>query len=375
MYEYRKFDIVQVAELCGLSLDSRTLGRVEVEAWCPFCSTKSSSRHLFLNKDKERFICYKCSAKGNSVTLYAGVFGISNREAFERLSGYGSLAPLPELPYQPQTAVPAREVAPLLRRHDVYSDMLAAMELTGTHLQDLVERGLNAERIRQNGYRSMPESPYKRRAIAQYLAKRHDLRGVPGFYSKYGRWELYGKPGILIPVRDVDGCIQGLQIRLDRAEKKKRYCWLSSNPDYGYLYGTAANSWVHVAGERNSREAFITEGGLKGDVASYLSGELLFICTAGASSIRGLTDVIRSLGISKIFGCYDMDKLAELRELEQRRRENPFDRDAAKPCPLERMEALVRATGLPYQRCEWDVDLNGIDDYYLDSFIRQQKAG
>ena len=79
MFEYQKFDIVEVAGRCGISLNSHTLGRTEVEAWCPFCTTKSSDYHLYLHKYKERFYCYKCSAKGNSVTLYARVFRISNK--------------------------------------------------------------------------------------------------------------------------------------------------------------------------------------------------------------------------------------------------------------------------------------------------------
>ena len=304
MFEYRKFDIVEVAERCGISLDSRTLHRVEVEAWCPFCPTKSSSYHLYLNKDKERFICYKCSAKGNSVTLYAQIYGVDNKEASERLSG--ECRELPTEASEKTAAVPGYELAPLRRRHDVYYDMLTAMSLTESHLSDLTGRGLPSGRVRHNMYRSMPRSFYKRRAIAGFLANRHDLRGVPGFYySQYGHWELWGKPGVLIPICDADGYIQGLQIRLDGVSKKK-YRWLSSNPDYDLPYGTASSTWVHVAGNRDNGEAFITEGGLKGDVASCLSGgDLLFICTAGASGIRLLADTLRSLRIAKVYGCYD----------------------------------------------------------------------
>ena len=375
MFEYQKFDIVEVAGRCGISLNSHTLGRTEVEAWCPFCTTKSSDYHLYLHKYKERFYCYKCSAKGNSVTLYARVFRISNKEAYERLSGEtGCVLPQIQSVIHDSKVMDVPDVAPLHRRHNVYYDMLAAMSLTDQHLRDLTNRGLSSERVRQNMYRSVPDSLYKRRTVAEHLAKRHDLRGVPGFYySKYGYWELWGKPGVLIPVCDADGYIQGMQIRLD-GEKKKKYRWLSSNPEYGFPYGTSSSTWVHVTGNRNSGEACITEGGLKGDIASYLSVDRLFICTAGATSIRYLGDVLRSLHVSKVYGCYDMDKLAELRELERRRRENPFDPDAAKPCPLEKMEAVVRSVGLPYERCEWTPERNGIDNYYLDCLTRQQKA-
>ena len=374
MYMYKKFDIVEVAGRCGISLDSRTLNRAEVEAWCPFCPTKSSDYHMFLNRDKERFVCYKCSAKGNSVSLYAQIFGVSNKEAFERLSGETRDEQPPEPSGQQRDAVPAYEIAPLRRRHSVYYHMLKTMGLADKHLWDLTDRGLPPDTVQRKMYRSMPQSQYKRREVAECLAKRYDLRGVPGFYySKYGRWELCGKPGILIPVCDAAGYIQGLQIRLDSTDKKK-YRWLSSNPDYGYPYGTASGSWIHVTGNRDSGEAFITEGGLKGDVASCLSGDLLFICTAGVSSIRHLADTLLSLRVSKVYGCFDMDQAEALRGIQTLRAANPHDMDAHKPCPLEKMEAVVKSAGLPYERCEWDPALNGIDDYYLDSVSNHKKA-
>jgi len=362
---------VEVAGRCGIKLDSRTLSRSEVQGWCPFCSTGSTGYHLHLNPGKERFYCHKCSANGNSVTLYARIFGVSNYEASRQLSEGGVfIAPERE---NPPVRLPEYDLASVRSRHDVYYTMLEMMDLSPKHTRNLTDRGLSRERIIRNLYRSMPESSYKRRDIAESLARRYDLRGVPGFYySKYGHWELWGKPGILIPVCNVDGHIQGLQIRLDGAVKQK-YRWLSSNPDYGYPYGTPSSTWVHVTGNRNAREAFVTEGGLKGDIASYLSGDRLFACTAGATSIRYLKETVLALGVTKLFGCFDMDKVAELFALDQKRRENPQDIQAQKPCPLERMEAMVKASGLSYERQLWAPGLNGIDEYYLDWWQQQNK--
>ena len=372
MFAYEKFDIVEVAERCGIEFDSRTLNRREVEAWCPFCPTKSSSYHLSLNRDKERFFCHKCSASGNSVTLYARMFDLSNKEAAEKLStGTDDIA----CQREQAEITPKSEMASLARRHDVYYDMLSAMNLSDMHRENLLERGLSEERISQNMYRSMPDNAYKRRRIAEYLSKRHDLCGIPGFYySKYGQWELWGKPGILIPICNVDGYIQGLQIRLNEA-KKKKYRWLTSNPDYGYPYGTATNTWVHITGNRPSFdtpvEAYITEGGLKGDTASYLSGDRLYICTAGTTSIRYLYDTLMSLNISKVNGCYDMDQVAVLNDLLERRKD-PYDAEAHKPCPLEKMEAVVHSTKVPYERRIWPAEQNGIDTFYLDWLQQRQ---
>jgi hypothetical protein len=379
MLEYEKFDIVEVAEACGIELNSRTLGKAEVEAWCPFCPTESSDYHLYLSKGKGQFYCQKCSASGNSVTLYARFYGISNKEAAGRLrhgeiSGAqynGDFAYLANR----RLRAPGYEAAPLARRHDVYYDMLSEMSLTEPHRINLAERGLSRERIRQGMYRSMPEDNYKRRKIAETLSTRHDLRGVPGFYySKYRHWELAGTPGVLIPICNQDGYIQGLQIRLDDADKKK-YRWLSSNPDNGYPYGTASSVWVHVTGDRGGAECDLTEGALKGDVASHLSGGRLFVCTAGVNSIQYLAGMLKALGVKKVNGCYDMDQVTIYYDLVKLRRENPFDKEAAKPCSLERMEAEVRSAGVDYERRIWAPELNGIDKYYLDWFANRQKAG
>lgn len=370
---YKEFGIMDVAERCGIQFNSRTLNRTNVEAWCPFCPTQSSSCHMYLNTKNDKFYCQKCGTGGNSLTLYAKIHGVDNSEAYERLSS-GLICEIPRRKEAEKPKTPGYAPAPLNRRHDVYYDMLGMMRLSGTHCQDLLNRGLPLQRIQRNMYRSMPENFYARRRIAEGLAQCHDLRGVPGFYySKYGHWELWGKPGLLVPVCDRQGYIQGLQIRLDGASKKK-YRWLSSNPEYNFPHGTASSVWIHVTGSRKSREAYITEGGLKGDVASYLSGDSLFVCTAGATSIMYLSDVLRSLGVAKVNGCFDMDQVAALEKL-MRLREDPLNVEAVKPCPLERMEMVAARLGLEYERRIWTPELNGIDNYYLDCLTRQRQAG
>jgi hypothetical protein len=246
------------------------------------------------------------------------------------------------------------------------------MALTEEHRNNLRLRGLSDERISDNMYRSMPAHFYKRRSIAGFLAKRHDLRGIPGFYySKYGYWELWGKPGLLIPICDMGGYIQGVQLRLDGAEKNK-YRWLSSNPEYGFPYGTPSSVWVHISGDRNAKEAYITEGGLKGDVASYLSGGRLFICTAGVSSVQYLYDALKSLSVTRLNGCYDMDQVQVLDTLLELRKD-PRNADAFKPCPLEKMEAVAQSTGIPYERRTWPAEINKIDEVYFDWVRRQER--
>ena len=80
---YEKLPIVDAARRCGLMLDARTLRREEIEAACPFCGDHGPGKHhLFLNTTRNIFRCVLCGEKGNSVSLYAKMEGVSNRQAF-----------------------------------------------------------------------------------------------------------------------------------------------------------------------------------------------------------------------------------------------------------------------------------------------------
>lgn len=80
---YDKIPIVDTARRCGLVLDSRTLRRKEVEASCPFCGDHGPGKyHLSLNTDTDQYRCNLCGAHGNSVSLYARIKGICNKEAY-----------------------------------------------------------------------------------------------------------------------------------------------------------------------------------------------------------------------------------------------------------------------------------------------------
>ena len=96
---YDKIPIVDTARRCGLVLDSRTLRRTEVEASCPFCHDHGPGKyHLSLNIDTDQYRCNLCGAHGNSVSLYARLKGISNKEAYLELVRETKVYPLPQAP-------------------------------------------------------------------------------------------------------------------------------------------------------------------------------------------------------------------------------------------------------------------------------------
>lgn len=199
---------METARRCGLVLDPRTLRRTEVEASCPFCGDRGVGKHhLSLNTDTDQYRCNLCGAHGNSVSLYARIKGLSNKEAYLELAQEAKVYPMPQAP-SPQTQ--ERQPVPLEQRHAAYSDMLEHLTLLDRHGENLLERGLSEERIRANGYKSMPETERGRRLLADLLRSHgHELNGLPGFRTYYGEWTLSGPNGFLIPVRNKDGSYKG----------------------------------------------------------------------------------------------------------------------------------------------------------------------
>lgn len=344
---YEKIPIVDTARRCGLVIDSRTLRRSEVEASCPFCGDHGTGKHhLSLNTDTDQYRCNLCGAKGNSVTLYARLKGVSNKQAYQELKRGGNVYPIPQQPTPQNTE---RQPLPLEARHAAYSDMLEHLTLLDKHGENLLGRGLSEERIRGNQYRSMPETERGRRLLAALLRSQgHELLGLPGFRTYYGDWTMSGPNGFLIPVRNKDGLIQGLKIRLDdESVPNRKYRWFSSRDMTG---GTRSYSWVHVTGDTTKKRAYLTEGPLKGDVASFLAKDALFVCIGGVNALGGLKDTICDLGVTEVVEAMDMDQMT-----------NPQVRKAV--LALRREVQSIR--GLKYMKYTWNPAYKGVDDYLL----------
>ena len=345
---YNRIPIVDAARRCGLVLNDRTLGRTEVEASCPFCGDHGPGKyHMSLNTDKDVYRCNLCGEHGNSVTLYARTKRVTNREAYEDLTG-GSNTYL--LPARSEPRNTERQPAALAERDAVYAEMLSFLTLSDHHRANLRERGLNDKRIEENGYKSMPEREADRRLLARLVRADHDLLGIPGFYTRYGEWTLAGPNGFLIPVRDKDGLIQGLKIRLDsETSPNRKYRWLSSR-DKHLQNGTRSYSWIHVTGDRTRKRAYITEGPLKGDVASYLANDALFVCTGGVNAIHGLRETIEQLGVSEVVEAMDMDQMV-----------NPQVRNGI----LTMRKEILKIPNIKYSKYSWNPAYKGVDDYFL----------
>ena len=94
------------------------------------------------------------------------------------------------------------------------------------------------------------------------------------------------------------------------------------------------------------------------DITSVLSNGKLFIAIPGVNAIAFLPDVLRDLGITKVYEAFDMDKRSKL-EVKQ---------------ALISLRASLNGTGVECVSCSWNPNYKGLDDYILaKSMYKQQK--
>lgn len=317
------------------------------------------------------FYCHNCGSGGNAVTLYADFnprgLRLNNYESYKALLNEPSVKryDLPPIEAKPEPPIRALE-----ERSEIYSEFLGLLRLEKEHLANLLKRGLDSAKAEENMYKSFPTDKAERQWICDILSSRFDLHGMPGFYRADGRWKAVGqKSGILIPVRNKDGLIQGLQIRFDsppvkqitnafgeKTEKKDgRFRWFST-AGKGFPDGTGITSYIHVTGDVTSDTLYLTEGGLKADVASHLSGGKLFIGLTGVQNVRYLKEVITSLHPKRIVECVDMDI-----------RTNPQVQKAQ-----SKIQAICTPLCEEYKRFFWPADQKGVDDYLLFRKLKKE---
>ena len=238
-----------------------------------------------------------------------------------------------------------REIFHIDARHETYAALLGKLSLASDHRENLLSRGLTDEMIRANGYKTMPIVGFS--VLAKQLHEEgYYLGGVPGFYhTKDGRWTFANeRRGILIPARNPDGKIQGLQIRLDNVRKGK-FRWISS---IGKRDGCKAEGWTHTVG-KPTQTVLLTEGPLKADVINCLTG-LTVVAVPGVNSLKHLKETLKHLqknGTTKIMTCFDMDYL-----------KNPHVRDG-----YHNLANVLAENGIEYGTYLWDPHFKGLDDY------------
>ena len=301
---------------------------------CPFCGGK---RKMNINTAKDLARCNKCGGGNgyNRITLHAALTGLNNKEAYkdlmQRWNGLGSDV---QVKFQNNSSTytqAGNEPADIYVRDMVYRKLLSKLSLSDRHREDLIKRGLNGEQIIEGMYKTVPvvglhtlayEAVFETDAWKEL--EKHKYWGIPGFVDVKDRQKISlrgRKNGYFVPVKNRDGLISGMQIRYDNLpdtasdkekEAYKKYSWYSSSEkDTGC--GVTGCENIHYAGDwknLSGDSVNLTEGVLKSDIASALSGKP-FMGLVGVNNIRQLGDNLFKLQyfykISNVILYIDMD--------------------------------------------------------------------
>lgn len=352
MVEIHITDIIPLIGIPG-----PTNGRPVYNISCPCCDDNPRKKHLNINLNKDVFCCPRCHFSGGVFDLYSYYAGVDRKIAREVMmeklglkdsgSSYEGNNNKRERrtitkPILQEIELPLTDID---ARHETYAALLGKLSLASDHRANLLSRGLTDEQIRTFGYKTMPVVGFS--ALAKQLqAEGYYLGGVPGFYhTKDGGWTfIQERRGILIPARDQDGKIQGLQIRLDKI-KKGKFRWISS---IGKQDGCKAEGWTHMIGSPKPT-VLLTEGPLKADVIHYITGQSV-IAVPGVNSLKHLKETleyVQSQGTTKIMTCFDMDYL-----------KNPHVRDG-----YYNLANILAEVGIEYGTYLWDPQFKGLADY------------
>ena len=376
---------------CGELLDVDLTRSVAI-AHCPHANHKDSKK-LTIKFNEGWFNCIKCQqtgqhqpSGGGPVSLFMHVTGITDcteaaREMHEILGDESTTKAVAKKQRVKEPEPKKIDIADIDVRDHTYRTLLSLLVLSTEHRSALLARGLTGDQIDRFGYKSLPRD---RKAICKKLLQMGCiLEGVPGFYKdKDSAWTMnvFGT-GIFVPWVNAKGQIEFLQIRKDKADPLCRNCshcedgkCLSSGretdksstcdsfKEKGMRYftfsspdkecGSGARTWIHGRkGEKADswKEVFITEGALKADVASAISGKN-FLAVQGVGNTGDLPRVLHNLhykGLEKVYLCYDNepDNPAVLRG----------------EASIKEMLEVLR---VPYQKVAWDeLGLKGIDDW------------
>ena len=346
------FHMSDIIPLIGLPCPPH--GRSNYNVPCPCCDDEPRAKHLNINLQKNVFRCPRCGFSGGIFDLYAHYAGIAREDVRDaliaRLDVQGNIPKQDSTPAAAVTEAPPTDV---VSRSETYTALLSKLTLASDHWQNLRNRGLSDEEIGRLGYRTTPVVGMQ--TIARQLqADGYYLSGVPGFYRKDGQWSFVCDcRGILIPVRDCEGRIQGMQIRRDNVSRRK-FRWVSST---GRPDGCKAEGWVHIAGKLRTA-VLLTEGPMKADVIHFLTGQTV-LAVAGVNTLTQLELILpqlREQGVERIMTAFDMDFM-----------ENPHVQGGYRA-----LVSLLSDAGFTYGTYLWDPKYKGLDDYVWEYCFQRQ---
>ena len=349
------FHILDVISLLGFPRPPQ--GRSSYYVQCPCCDENPRNKHLNINLKKDVYRCPRCGISGGIFDLYSLYTGVPRDKVRKTLvNRLGS----PEMINRPKknvisTPIVDCPITDIEARHATYSAFLSKLSLSQDHRQNLMNRGLSDEDIVRLGYKTTPIVGMS--TIAKQLqSEGYYLAGVTGFYrTDSDNWSfIQEKRGILIPVRDINGRIQGLQIRRDNVQKRK-FRWVSSTDKKD---GCRAESWTHLAGQIRPI-ALLTEGPMKADVIHALTG-LTVIAIPGVNTLTQLQKTLtemRKEGLCEIKTAFDMD----------------LSTNHHVQAAYKNLLCLLDEMNFKFGTYVWNPRYKGLDDYIWEYCLKKKK--
>lgn len=324
------FSPKDVLFLLGYNISGTQKHAADIE--CPMCKGK---KKLNFDFDKHVFRCNICEFSGNSLTFYANVMQMSNKDAFkdicERLSINKPVekTAVHKVPEKKEEEVEETEIADIKVRHRTYTTLLQELKLSEKHSEDMSGRGFYQEFVVDRGYKTYPDINSSKDICVRLQQQGCTLKGVPMFYrDNYNKWTIsHIKNGIIVPYRSFNNLIQGFQVRVDNEllePDENKYKWCSSRYKTD---GCKARTYIHYACDflwdvNNTRYVplcknntfLITEGAMKADLFFHLTGQPA-LALPGVNCTSLLEEELKnlkSIGVKKIILAYDMDFLMNI---------------------------------------------------------------
>ena len=316
---------------------------------CPFHPDRKPGSFGF-NKKTNTCKCWSCLKGGDAIKACQEIYGMTFTEALCYLAEKLGIATKAELEKILEAKVDNVSYTPVKKQRDVIvdnsqkiasADVLHAVYsrfakgvtyngkpiLTEKHREKLHDDyGLTDDDIARHGFFTWPTSHVAKKFFADLMScgvSETELARVPGlFYNQDTEaWDFYrpkNTGSIGMPIRNIDGKIVGLQIRLDRKkEGSQRYQWFSSSFADGnntpFLKGSSPGSPVDVVYPKQVKNGavFVTEGKFKAiKLANQFNSIVLSV--QGVSNWRQIPAVMDELNrrypsLRHVYIAYDAD--------------------------------------------------------------------
>lgn len=293
------------------------------ECLCPFHADKSLGSFIITPR-LNIYKCFSCGEGGGAVSFVAKYFNLKSVDAAVKIARDLHLFPAEELDRfstdeidkeslkkahnkvaKKYLVVEEDNIASIDERDKVYRAFLNELSLSKEHHEHLSKvRHLSDEEIKEGLYRSIDRDTF----VIDSLFKNNkfhdkDLMGIPGFYKAKNEegiyeWRHTSSTGILIPLKNEDGKIYGLQVRKDEGDV--RYVFFSSSFAKNraeMISGTSAKSGYDCIYPKkpSSKTLFITEGRFKGQILSDFLGTPVITLQGVGAWKSDLLDVVRKM--------------------------------------------------------------------------------